>query len=240
MVAAKTLQASARAWVPPTIVLTDGAVESLKWLALALMTVDHINKYLLREAVPAMFAIGRLALPIFAFVLAFNLARPATLARGVYGRLIRRLAVVGSIASAPFIALGGLAWGWWPLNVLAMLLVAAAVMYLVEQGGRAQIALAALVFVVGGALVEFCWPGVAMCLGAWRYCKRPSWPSLVVWIGSTAALFVINQNVWALAAIPVIFAATGLRISVPRLQGVFYGYYPAHLCVLWAVRQWLP
>jgi hypothetical protein len=239
MVEAKTLQASARAWVLPPIALTDGAVESLKWLALVLMTVDHINKYLLHERVPAMFAIGRLALTIFAFVLAFNLARPGTLARGVYGRLIKRLAIVGAVASAPFIALGGLAWGWWPLNVLAMLLVAVAVMYLVDLGGRARVALAVLVFLVGGAIVEFWWLGVATCLGAWRYCKRPSWPALFVWIGSTAALYVINQNLWALAAIPVIFAATGLRVSVPRLQRAFYGYYPAHLCVLWAAREWL-
>jgi len=112
-------------------------------------------------------------------------------------------------------------------------------MYLVELGGRARIALAVLVFLVGGAIVEFWWTGVAMCLGAWRYCKRPSWPALVVWIGSTAALFVINQSFWALAAIPVIFAASGLHVSLPRLQRVFYCYYPAHLCVLWAAREWL-
>lgn len=52
----------------------DGTVEALKWLALALMTGDHVNKYLFNGTLPFLFEAGRLALPIFVFVLAYNLA----------------------------------------------------------------------------------------------------------------------------------------------------------------------
>jgi hypothetical protein len=60
-----------------------------------------------------------------------------------------------------------------------------------------------------------------------------------VWIGATAALFIINRNFWALAAIPLILAATQVRLTVPRTRFAFYVYYPAHLAALWAIRQWL-
>ena len=220
------------AFEPPRLVLADGTLEALKWLALALMTLDHVNKYLLHDAVPAMFAAGRLALPLFGFVLAYNLARPQALARGVYSRVLKRLAIFGVIASVPFIALGGLAWDWWPLNIMAMLFVAAGVMYLVEKGSKGSFALAVLFFILGGGLVEFWWPGVALCLAAWCYCKRPSWSALGVWIAALAALFVINRSLWALTVLPLVFVAAHIKLNIPRLGRVFYVYYPAHLVVL--------
>jgi len=230
---------SLRASALPTLALADGTLEGLKWLGVVLMTVDHVDKYLLHESVPVMFAFGRLALPLFGFVLAYNLARPKTRENGTYTRSLGRLAVAGLVATVPFIALGGLGWGWWPLNVMWMLAAAVVVMHLSERGGKGALVLAGLAFLVMGGFVEFWWPGIALCLGAWRYCKRPTWGSLAVWIGSTAALFVINRNFWALAAIPVILAATQIRLTVPRTRFAFYVYYPAHLCVLWAIRQWL-
>jgi hypothetical protein len=223
----------------PALVLADGTLEGLKWLGVVLMTVDHVDKYLLHESVPVMFAFGRLALPLFGFVLAYNLARPKARGNGTYTRTLRRLAVAGLVATVPSIALGGLGWGWWPLNVMWMLAAAVAVMYLTERGGRGALAAAGLAFLVIGGFVEFWWPGIALCLGAWRYCKRPSCGALAVWIGSTAALFIINRNFWALAAIPVILVATQIRLTVPRTRFAFYVYYPAHLCAVWAIRQWL-
>jgi hypothetical protein len=150
-----------------------------------------------------------------------------------------RLAVAGLVATVPFIALGGLGWGWWPLNVMWMLAAAVVVMYFTERGGKGSLAATGLAFLLMGGFVEFWWPGIALCLGAWRYRKRPSWGALAVWIGSTAALFIINRNFWALAAIPVILAATQIRLPIPRTRFAFYVYYPTHLCALWAIRQWL-
>jgi hypothetical protein len=108
----------------PRLELSSGSLEVLKWLALLLMTLDHVNKHLLHASVPELFAVGRLALPLFGFVLGYNLARPGALASGSYSRTARRLAIFGTIATIPFIALGGLGWGWWPLNIMATLLVA--------------------------------------------------------------------------------------------------------------------
>jgi hypothetical protein len=167
------------------------------------------------------------------------LARPGALERGVYQRTLGRLAVVGVIAEAPFIALGGLGWGWWPLNILFMLLVAGTIMWLVELGGAWQIAFGVLVFIVGGAMVEFWWPAIAMCLAAWSYCRRPNWRALGFWFASVLALWVVNRNWWAFAAFPLIFYAPHARWTVPRWRYAFYAYYPAHLALIWGISMWL-
>ncbi len=60
----------------PKLVITDGTLEALKYLGLVLMTLDHVDKYLFNGTCPTAFAAGRSALPIFAMVLAYNLAHP--------------------------------------------------------------------------------------------------------------------------------------------------------------------
>ena len=171
--------------------LSSGTLEALKWLALLLMTLDHVNKHLLHASVPELFAAGRLALPLFGFVLGYNLARPGALASGAYLRTARRLALFGSIATVPFIALGGLGWGWWSFNIMATLLVATLCAWLIDVGGPARLALACVVLIVGGAIT---------------------------------ALYVINRTLWALAAVPLIFAAGQVKLSVPRGRLGFYVY----------------
>ena len=83
--------------------ISDGSLETLKWIALVLMTGDHVNKYLFNATLPLLFEAGRVALPLFVFVLAYNLARPDVMAREVYGRTMKRLALFGAVASVPFI-----------------------------------------------------------------------------------------------------------------------------------------
>lgn len=49
-------------------------LSAAKWLAVILIIVDHWNKYLSDKAVPWMYAVGRISMPLFAFVLGYNLA----------------------------------------------------------------------------------------------------------------------------------------------------------------------
>lgn len=214
----------------------DGTGEALKWLALALMTGDHVNKYLFNGTLPLLFEAGRLALPIFVLVLAYNLARPGTFERGAYTRTMKRLTVIGAMASLPFIALGGLAAGWWPLNVLFTLLVVTACAYLVERGETPHLVAAGLVFVLAGGLVEYCWPAVAFGLGVWSYSKRPTRAAAAVTLLACAALWFINRNLWALAALPLLLVASRVNLPMPRLRWAFYAYYPLHLTALLLLR----
>jgi hypothetical protein len=219
----------------PRLQLADGTVEALKWLAFVLMVIDHINKYVLHDRYPVMFALGRSALPLFAFVLGYNLARPGALTSGRYARTLARLAIAGAAASVPFMELGGLLWRWWPLNVMAMLAVATGIIWLLDRNGWSGKVGAAALFVVGGSSVEFWWPGIAVCVAAWIYCRRPRCLALACWIAAVALLSVINGNHWAFAALPIIFISPSLRLPILRLRHAFYVLYPTHLVCIWVL-----
>ncbi|GGO81699.1 conjugal transfer protein TrbP [Marinobacterium nitratireducens] len=220
---------------PAPLTIADGTLEALKWLALLLMTGDHVNRYLFDATLPLLFELGRLALPIFVVVLAVNLSRPGTLRRGVYPRTLKRLGLTGTIASVPFVALNtALGSGWLPLNVLFTLLVLTATLYLIERG---ELAAAGVVLLVGGNLVEYWWFGLALGVATWRYCRQPSIPAAVAALLACAGLGFINGNGWALAAVPLILCATRVRLSFPRLRWMFYAYYPLHLAAIWLIRM---
>jgi hypothetical protein len=220
----------------PHIFISNGTVEALKWLALALMTGDHINKYLFNGALPVLFEAGRLALPIFVFVLAYNLSRFGSGDRSAYMRTMERLAVFGALASVPFTALGSQYAGPFPLNVLFTLLVVTACAYLTDTGGLARQISAGLVFLIGAGWVEYGGAAVALGLAAWSYCKRPTVAAAVVTLLACVALWFINRNLWALAALPLLLAASRVDVPVPRLRWAFYTYYPLHLAALWLIR----
>ena len=229
----KTAVASWSAGVP-LLRITDGTLEALKWLAVVLTVLDHVNKFLYAGKLPLLFEAGRLAMPLFGFVLAYNLARPGALSRGVHVRMMWKLLGFGVLASFPFAIMIG---SWWPLNILFMLLLVVAIVYLIEAGDKAGVAAAVVLFFVGGALVEFWWFGVASCLAAWAYCLKPSKLRLALWVLATLSLTVINRNLWALTAFPIIFAAPYVALTVPRLRWAFYTVYPLHLLLLLLVQK---
>lgn len=220
----------------PRLAIAGGTLELLKWSALLFMTLDHTNVFLLSESLSGVPALGRLAMPLFGFILAYNLARPGALRGGSYRRVLMRLAFFGALATPFHIVLVGQGESWLPLNILFTLWVAAAIMYLTEQGRPALAALALPLFLVGGVVVDYWWFGVSFCLAAWWYCRAPSGLALVTWIMATALLCLFNENIWALAVFPVLFAASFVRLNIPRLRLVFYAYYPAHLALLVALR----
>ncbi len=217
----------------PCLVVADGTVEGLKWLGLLLMTGGHINKYLFNDALPLMFEASRLAMPIFVFVLAFNLARPGQLEKRMYQRIVKRLAVFGALASIPFIAMGGLYAGWWPLNILFTLLALTTTAYLIDRG---NIGWAALMFISAGATVEYWWPALLFGLAVWSYAKKPTLAAASIAVIACSALSFINDTMWALAVFPVLIASTCLDLRIPRLRWAFYAYYPLHLGALWLIQ----
>ena len=139
------------------------------------MCIRDSNKYLYAEKLPVIFQLGRVVMPMFGFVLAYNLARPDALARGVHGRMMYRLTLMGLAASPMCIILNGMfvtASAWWPLNILFMLLLVVSLTYLIDRGGAKCYALATALFILGGAFVEYLWMGVLCCLGAWLFCRE--------------------------------------------------------------------
>ncbi|WP_026076140.1 TraX family protein [Noviherbaspirillum massiliense] len=219
----------------PRLKIPDGTLEALKWLALVLMTIDHVNTFLLDREQRWMFDIGRIAMPLFEFVLAYNLARPGALQRGLHGRAMKRLLIAGIVAMPFYVAL--LDDGWRPLNIMFTLLVCTGVSWLLDQGGPRRIMVAAVVFAAGGTLVDYWWFGLSFFLAAWWYCRKQFAPRLVLWLITAALLYVVNRNFWSVAAMPLIFAAGKVELPIPRWRYLFYVYYPVHLALLLAIRE---
>lgn len=210
------------------------SMDALKWLAVAFMVVDHINKFVFKETVPSMFALGRMAMPLFMFVLGYNLARPGALQAGVYGRVLVRLLVFGVISIIPHGMMNELVWGWWPVNIMFTLSVAVAVVWLFNRGDPASVIGACLLFLAGGALVEFWWPAIGICLFVWAYLRKPSILFIIGFLVSLFALYFVNGNFWALGVLPLIALSRAWRWPLPRLKWFFYAFYPAHFVIIWA------
>jgi hypothetical protein len=51
------------------------------------------------------------------------------------------------------------------------------------------------------------------------------------------ALYDVNKNLWALAALPLLVLAARVDPPVPRMRWVFYAFYPLHLAAIWLVRN---
>jgi TraX protein len=217
-----------------TLEMSAASIDALKWLAVALMVIDHINKFVFKDAVPSLFALGRVAMPLFVFVLGYNLARPGALQAGVYGRVLIRLLAFGALSVVPHALMNPLVWGWWPANILFTLAVAVLVIWLLDRGGPVPVIGAGLAFVFGGALVEFWWPAVAACVFVWAYFKTSVAGYAAGFVASLLALYVVNGNFWALLALPLILAAHAWRWPLPRMKWFFYGFYPLHFALIWA------
>lgn len=220
----------------PRLAVSDGALEALKWLALLLMTADHANKFLFNGTNGAVFAAGRLAMPLFVFVLAYNLARPGVLERGGYVRTMLRLALSGILSMPAFTIMGGLNAALGPLNIMFTLLVLAATLCLLEGRTTINCIAAAVVFLAGGINVEFWWPAPAFGIAVWWYSKRPGMAPPILALAALTALYLVNGNLWASAAVPVILLASLTNPSIPRLRWAFYAYYPLHLFALCWIR----
>ncbi len=223
---------SSRASMRP-LVFSEASLAAAKWLALVLMVIDHSNKYLLDGSQHWMYVLGRISMPLFAFVLGYNLARPGMLASGAYRRIAIRLAVFGLLATPAFIALNTLPAGWWPLNMMFTLLVPAVAVWLVAMHKAWATILACVVVAWGGALGEYWWPAIGLCLSVWGYQRQPSRSLIAGFLVCLTLLYFVNGNLWAVAAVPVLALLQRWQVVLPRAQWVFYVVYPAHLTLFW-------
>jgi hypothetical protein len=200
--------------------MTSSGRELLKWIAVVLMTGDHAVKVLALGYVPVVSELGRVAFPVFALVMAYNLAQPgADLTKSV-----RRLFVWGLVATpVAMVAFGELL----PLNVLLTFSLAAGLVWCIQER---QWAVAALCGLPASLLVDYQFVGVLVVLAGWLYFRRPGARAVLV-VASIGLLCLYNGNGWAFLGLPVL-ALGQLEVRLPRTRWAFYGYYVGHLGLL--------
>lgn len=104
------------------------SLPALKWIALVAMVADHVDRHLAAGALGWSPTVGRLAMPLFVFVLAANLvgSSPADAAgMPALRRTALRMLVAGAAAVVPtWIMMGR---QWWPQNIMFALALCVAI-----------------------------------------------------------------------------------------------------------------
>jgi hypothetical protein len=218
--------------------IEDATLEALKWFALVLMVLDHVNKYLFAETWSVVPELSRCVAPIFATVLGLNLSRPWALHKGAHARTAARLLVFGLLATPAATALHGA----WPLNIMFTLLAGTLVVLALQHNTATHLAAGGVVCIAAGFGADHGVVGVATVVTAFACGQRASLGRVLTWVATVAAYVFVNGNVWALLAVPLLLAAPFVHgLKMPRRQQArwfFYAVYPLHLTVLWGLARW--
>lgn len=216
--------------------------EGLKFLACAIMLLDHIGATLIPWGI--LRIIGRLAFPIFCFLL----AEGAHYTRSPRNYLLR-LGIGAILSELPFdLALFG-SWSWQHQSVMVTLLLGA--MALLAMKRMTQPLLKILVLLLFACLADFMntdyggagvlmialfgltrerkYGWVVQLLGMYLICR---WiiPGGVVWFIDR---YVFIEIFAILALIPIWLYSGKKSTSSRAVQWAFYLFYPVHLWILY-------
>jgi TraX protein len=243
-------------------VLSKGQQEALKWLAIITMTIDHINKFIFNYDYPVMLWIGRLAFPLFAFLIAYNLA-------------VREVKPTRYLWPLLLFALGTQPLSMWVnqavtgniLFTLYLGVLCVGLQRILSQRLHPAVAhlLLVIIFFIPSLQVEYGPVGVLFIPGLVYFLKQPSSPGYVllsvylIAVNALAAPEKINAFLVSpahglyttlstleplafmpLLLFPIVFMVSRLSITLTRSNPwLFYIFYPAHLFILKLLAPYL-
>jgi hypothetical protein len=206
-------------------------LDTLKWLGVVAMLVDHVWLYVFEAPTSYSEAAGALALPLFAFAVAEGVRSQTLVSRT---RTLERLLLGALGAQIAMLCVGHI----YPLNIIWGIGAGVALDTVLRydlRGWRRW-------FVIGGAfvlgfVVEFGWLGTAVVLACcYNARRRADWSGGLV-IVLLALLAPWNGGgFWALLALPIVWIASALPREVPRLRNGFYYVYALQWPLLAALR----
>ncbi|AKX57676.1 hypothetical protein AKN89_07510 [Thiopseudomonas alkaliphila] len=216
----------------------------MKLIGIAAMLIDHFNAFVNPGYNQILFEVGRIAFPLFALVLGYNLAR---IPSEKIPKIMLRLLMFGILVTPIYIILSGGLQHWWPLNILFTLSLATTIVYLLSLPKYNRWAVTArmtaiLLFAVAGGLVDYLWLGPAVVIVVWRLFSDISAVKStilqVLLVGLFGLLCVMNKSLATLFALPIIYLAilACQNIRLPRMKWFFYWFYPGHLIMLFLIK----
>lgn len=211
----------------------------LKLIALVTMTCDHIGVQLLPQML-LLRIIGRLALPIFAYMLAQGCRYTRNKTR--YLLTIAAVALVCQLVY--FFAMGSLDQCILVTFSLSICMIFALDKALNTPSLKNSL-LAALVFVsvfciskilprvLPGFSVDYGFAGILLPVLIWL--GKEKWQSLLLCGAGLVLLSIGNPIQWySLLSLPLLALYNGTR-GKRKLKYLFYIYYPAHLVLLYVI-----
>ena len=216
---------------PPA--LTSQQQEALKWTAFLAMVVDHAGKVF--SSSDMFHLVGRLALPVFCFLVAYNLAVRNTSPR----RYLLPLLVTGVVTQPIYAALWGehlahpaALQGGAQLNILFTLLLGVVGVGLAK---RSSLLLAAVLVGAAGLVCEYGVFGPWLVLAWYVYLKNPSVTTFAA-VAMTAYLCNKDAAAWLAAAFCLVPLVWKLAVPGRAPRYAFYLAYPLHLLLLLTLR----
>jgi len=200
------------------------------------MTVDHVGLLFFPDV--TMFRIvGRLAFPLFAYLLVLGMRSTSNL-RGYFNRML----FFALVSQVPYALVNGVE-PWVKLNIYATLILGMVMVYLIERSSVAFVVPLAASVVLP---VDYSVYGTATVL--LFYLLGKDWrvgSGVFVLINLVLAVTGAWYQPFALLALPLILLhnAGKLTIKTDKLPGhstyrkyFFYAYYPFHLTALYALK----
>ncbi len=229
--------------MPHAADVSPASFELAKWVAIVTMAIDHVGKIVAPDWFGPTHLIGRVAFPLFVWIIASRLAiRPAAAAGYI------RWLLPWAIVSQPAFWIAGR--DWYDGNILFTLLCGVLIDRALQAYGHCWTSwLIAGALAAAGLLLDYGPAGVLaipVLVAAARIGIRESLLALGV-IGIAVNLpalepFYVAAAFASLAAVGV--AALSLRLEgadLPRLpRAFFYAFYPGHLLLLALVAHLLP
>jgi hypothetical protein len=235
---------------------------ALHILAMIFMVFDHIWGVFATNGYLWMTCIGRLTYPIFAFMIVEGYFKTKNLKKYVL-----RLLVFALISEIPFNLVMSSSW-FSPLhqNVLWTFLIGILLIFLNEKARAKKLWIRALVLVgtvlLGTLLgivsfVDYGHGGVLIILAFYVFRGRKWW----CLVGQIVSLLYISFEVISGQFIPITLFGNTFELIIQSFcvltlvpiwlyrgkQGpynkairyLYYGFYPAHLLILWLIRMWI-
>lgn len=207
---------------------------ALKLIALAAMTADHIGAYLLPN-ISALRVIGRIAFPIFAYMIAEGCRHTSNRPRYFF-----TVFLLGAATQA---------FLWHTRravyqNILITFSISIALIFLVEAAWKKRGIRAGILALLGGALILLYPCGFAIDYGLCGALlapliylgQTPGQRLALAAVGLTGVNLTLGSLQWfSLLAIPLLALYSGERGQY-RLKYLFYIYYPLHLVAIEAIR----
>jgi len=206
---------------------------SLKVIAIISMTIDHLGLYMLGGEDAASFSVsyhlmrmvGRLAFPIFAFLLVEGYVHTHD-----FRKYITSLFVAAVISDIPWMLLGGVG----SHNVMFTLLLGLIAIAFVDRFWQNRLLTLAVIGIIGGLAewlqTDYSWRGIFLICVLFMFRDKPllafmfGVPFLMVYgvAGSAAGLMM-----------PMLYSGQRGFAKGWLMKYFFYAFYPLHLMLIW-------
>lgn len=219
-----------------TMMLQREYLNILKWFALIAMVAFHFNNAFSYNPSEIIGFLGRLAFPIFGFVLGYNLAlSQARGASDTEAKMMRLLLVFGCFAQ-PFY------WSYahavLPLNIMFTLALGVFMVFRYQQYS------AWFALIVLGIFVDYAWAGVLYILASYFITRRAISGEvplhyLIGFVMALTALSLSTQSYYPMFTL--VLLAIGLEwnpsFTLPRCKWIFYAVYPIQFAAIQVIQH---